>query len=136
MNLPKKVPKPLRKRIVNQVIQEYQVSEQDFFSNTRVPNVVRARKKAIKLLLLDGAYPAEIARLIGREISIVRYHIQDMDPETKRIRKERYAQWWLNLRADPIAYEEHLKKRRKLTKAYYPRRKRKHDQVNPCLIEM
>jgi hypothetical protein len=122
-----KRPKPSRKKIVLQVIFDHGITEKEFFSNSRLPHIVSTRKDAIIRLDADGAYASEIAKLIGREASIIRYHL--LAEQEKDQRAIHYADWWKKLRADPVAYENHLKRRRKTQRVYYARvpRKKKYE---------
>jgi hypothetical protein len=87
--------KPERRKIVAAVIMENGITDKEFFGNARLEHIVQVRKEAIRRLAKDGAYYAEIARLIGREVSIVRYHL---DPKITARRKIYYHNRYMRLR--------------------------------------
>jgi hypothetical protein len=107
----RKVRKPHRKQIVEQVLTEFRVPAREFFSRRRDKNTVAARRAAIQRLHADGACHTEIVELIGRgpDLHIVRYHLGEYTCSIKRIKNaERYQK----IKADPIAYEAFLARKR------------------------
>lgn len=110
MKIPKKRRKPARKKIVQAVIEKHCLTPEMFFSDTRWAPVVLARRDAIRQLWADGAYKQEIAELIGRDVSIVNYHL---DPENqKRSRSKYYKDRWSELKKRPEEYQAYLKTQR------------------------
>lgn len=69
-----------------------------------------ARRDAIRRLAADGAYKQEIADLIGRDVSIVRYHL---DPDNqRRYRGKYYKDRWKALKGRPEEYRQYLDSQR------------------------
>lgn len=110
-DVPRRRNKPARKKIIIEILKEFNISEKVFFGPTRSANEVAARKAAIRRLSADGAYYSEIARLIKRDVTIVKYHLFDAEAHRRRVYyQNRYQQMRLN---DPDGYEAMLKVRRK-----------------------
>ena len=82
--------------IIDRIMAERRVGPKDFFSRTRLPHAVKARRDAIKALKAAGMSNADVARLMRRDPSTVSYWAA---PGRRARRKADGLAYWHSYRA-------------------------------------
>jgi|SRR5882757_4587769 len=109
--LPPHRQRPNRKYIIRDVIKQFGLTEDEFYSKRRYRLLSCARREACCRLTDDGAFISEIARLLKVDHASVRCHIL---PAERQKRRDYFHKRWYQWKSDhPEKYSNELNKRRK-----------------------